>query len=101
MNMSFDIEQRIKTMQTTFISPEIEDCHSLLGKLIDESLLFEYRDVVGKIKLSTSDIIKAFENIYHNTTSKYFVKETEECSILNYYNALCTQITESKDIINR
>lgn len=101
MQMSTDVEIHLTKMQKSFLSPEIKDCHSLLGELIDKSLLYEYKDIVGKIKLSSADVIKSYEDVYHNTTSKYFVKESEECSKLNYYNALCSQITNSKDIVNR
>lgn len=101
MQMSTDIEKYLTKMQNTSISQEVEDCHSLLGELIEKTLLYEYKSLVGKIKLSPSDIIKSYADVYHNTTSKYYVKDTSECSILNYYNSLCSQISENKDIINR
>lgn len=88
-------------MKNTFISADIEDVHKLLGKLINRSLLYEYRNVGGKVKISPSDVIKAFEDVYHNNNSHYYVQPTVEGSLHNYYGAFCSQITNSKDIINR
>ena len=88
-------------MKNTFISADIEDTHKLLGKLINRALLYEYRNVGGKIKISSSDVIKTFEDVYLDSSSHYYVQPTVEGSLHNYYGALCSQITKSKDIINR
>ena len=88
-------------MKNTFISADPKDIHELLGKLVNRSLLYEYRNVGGKIKLSSSDVIKAFEDVYHNHSSHYYVQPNVEGSLHNYYGAFCSQITNSKDIINR
>ena len=39
--------------------------------------------------------------MYHNHSSHYYVQPTVEGSLHNYYGAFCSQITNSKDIINR
>ena len=101
MEKSFDIGRRLKTMKNTFISADIEDMHGLLGKLIDRSLQYEYRNVGGKIKISPTDVVKTFEDVYLDHTSHYYIQPTIEGSLHNYYGALCSQITNSKDIINR
>lgn len=101
MEKPFDIERRLKSMKNTFISPEIKDTHELLGKLINNSLLYEYKSTGGKVKVSSGDVIKAFEDVYINRTSNYYVQPTVEGSLHNYYSSLCNQITNSKDIINR
>lgn len=101
MEKPFDIKQRLKVMKNTFISADIEDTHKLLGKLINRSLQYEYRNIGGKIKISSTDVIKTFEDVYLDSTSHYYVQPTVEGSLHNYYGALCSQITNSKDIINR
>lgn len=101
MEKPFDIKQRLKVMKNTFISADIEDTHKLLGKLINRSLQYEYHNIGGKIKISSTDVIKTFEDVYLNSTSHYYVQPTVEGSLHNYYGALCSQITNSKDIINR
>ena len=69
MEKPFDIKQRLKVMKNTFISADIEDTHKLLGKLINRSLQYEYRNIGGKIKISSTDVIKTFEDVYLNSTS--------------------------------
>ena len=101
MEKPFDIKQRLKVMKNTFISADIEDTHKLLGKLINRSLQYEYHNIGGKIKISSTDVIKTFEDVYLDSTSHYYVRPTVEGSLHNYYGALCSQITNSKDIINR
>ena len=101
MEKPFDIKQRLKGMKNTFISADIEDTHKLLGKLINRSLQYEYHNIGGKIKISPTDVIKTFEDVYLDSTSHYYVQPTVEGSLHNYYGALCSQITNSKDIINR
>ena len=101
MEKPFDIKQRLKVMKNTFISADIEDTHKLLGKLINRSLQYEYCNVGGKIKISSADVVKTFEDVYLDSTSHYYVQPTVEGSLHNYYGALCSQITKSKDIINR
>ena len=101
MEKSFDIRRRLKTMKNTFISTDIEDVHELLGKFINRALLYEQRNAGGKVKISPTDVVKAFESVYHDHTSRYYVQPTVEGSLHNYYGAFCSQITNSKDIINR
>ena len=101
MEKPFDIKQRLKVMKNTFISADIEDTHKLLGKLINRSLQYEYHNIGGKIKISSTDVIKTFEDVYLDSTSHYYVQPTVEGSLHNYYGAFCSQITNSKDIINR
>ena len=101
MEKSFDIGRRLKTMKNTFISTDIEDVHELLGKFINRALLYEQRNAGGKVKISPTDVVKAFESVYYDHTSHYYVQPTVEGSLHNYYGALCSQITKSKDIINR
>ena len=101
MEKSFDIRRRLKTMKNTFISTDIEDVHGLLGKFINRALLYEQRNAGGKVKISPTDVVKTFEDVYLDHTSHYYIRPTIEGSLHNYYGALCSQITNSKDIINR
>ena len=101
MEKPFDIKKQLKVMKNTFISADIEDMHELLGKLINRALLYEQRNAGGKIKISPTDVVKTFEDVYLDHTSHYYIQPTIEGSLHNYYGALCSQITKSKDIINR
>ena len=96
-----DIERRLKSMRNTFISPEIKDKQELLGKLVDRAILYENVNVGGKVKISSIDVISAYDAVYNKPTSNYYVSPTVEGNLHNYYSALCNQITTGKDIINR
>lgn len=94
-----DIETKLRTLKNTQLL--LEDKHHVLGKMIDKSILEEIINIGGKIKLSPSMVIKAFESVYHDTTSKYYVGENET-SVFNYYNAFTELIThDKKDIIGK
>ena len=101
MKMTSDFESRIKKMKNTFLSPEVEDRQKLLGSMIEKSLLYEYSNQAGKVKLSPAMVVKAYENVYINTDSPYYVKDTEECSVFNYYNAFTELIKDAtkKDLM--
>ena len=101
MKMTSDFESRIKKMKNIFLSPEVEDRQKLLGSMIEKSLLYEYSNQAGKVKLSPAMVVKAYENVYMNTDSPYYVKDTEECSVFNYYNAFTELIKDAtkKDLM--
>ena len=101
MKMTSDFESRIKKMKNTFLSPEVENRQKLLGSMIEKSLLYEYSNQAGKVKLSPAMVVKAYENVYINTDSPYYVKDTEECSVFNYYNAFTELIKDAtkKDLM--
>ena len=101
MKMTSDFESRIKKMKNTFLSPEVEDRQKLLGSMIEKSLLYEYSNQAGKVKLSPAMVVKAYENVYINTDSPYYIKDTEECSVFNYYNAFTELIKDAtkKDLM--
>ncbi len=46
--------------------------------------------------------VKAFQMVYMDSRSPYFIKDTEECSVFNYYNAFTQLVTDdSKDILGK
>ena len=98
MEYTNDVESKIKKMQSTFL--DSNERHTLLGKLIEKSMLYEYNHVGGKAKLSAAMVIKAFENVYMNSSSNHYVGNTEESSVWNYYSAFTDLIKEDKDIVN-
>lgn len=101
MEKPFDIARRLKVMKNTFMSTDLKDVHELLGKFVNRAILYEFKNAGGKIKLSTADVIKAFEGVYHSRTSHYYIQPEVSGSQHNYYGSFCAQITGSKDIINR
>ena len=100
LKMVDDSNIRLKKMNTEFFSSDIEERHTVLGDLIEKSMLYEFYGKGGKVKLSPPLILKAFQNVYMNSSSKYYVKDTEECSLFAYADAILTLITDEEDIIN-
>ena len=90
------IEKVISDLSNTTIL----DRNATLGKLIDKTMLSTFSSIAGKVKLSTSSIIKAYENLYFDSTSKYY--STTQCSMLDFYDSINQLITEDKkDIFNK
>lgn len=100
LEMVDDSNLRFKKIKTEFFSSDVEEKHERLGDLVEKSMLYEFNGKGGKIKLSPPLILKAFQNVYMNSSSKYYVKDTEECSLFAYADAILTLITDEKDIIN-
>jgi hypothetical protein len=100
LEMVDDSGLRFKKMNTEFFSSDVEEKHTKLGDLVEKSMLFEYYGKGGKVKLAPAMILKAFQNVYMNSSSKYYVKDTEECSLFGYANSILALITDEKDIIN-
>lgn len=101
MSMTSNFNVRLAKSKHTFISLEEKDNHELLGRLIERSLLYEYKTIGGKVKLSPGDVVKTYESIFHDPSSKYYLGENKGCSLFHYQNALCSFITDNKDIVNR
>lgn len=99
MEKTNDVPITVSKMKKTFISDDKK--HMLLGELIEKSILFEKDSVSGKVKLSPNSVIKAFESIYIDATSKLYKKD-QEATIYDLYVALLEQMKDSyrKDIVN-
>jgi hypothetical protein len=79
MKYTNDVIPIVKKMKKIFLDSDKR--HDLLGKLIEKSMLYEYNNVGGKTKLSPTLVIKAFENVYMDSSSDFYVGDTEESSV--------------------
>jgi hypothetical protein len=86
------IKQKIDSLNNGYISDDPENLHQLLGKFIDKTLIYELKNISGKIKLSPNNIIDAYQNTFSDLTK----------SINNrmFYDNLCNEINDDKDITN-
>ena len=102
MQLTDDSEIRFNKMQKEFLSSDTEDRQQKLGELIEDSMLFEINNKGGKVKIAPVMVLKAYQNVYLDSSSKNYVPDTEKCSMFNYVNAFSSLITEdNKDIVNR
>lgn len=99
MSSTDDVASKVKKLQSSFI--EEDEIYSILGELSTKALLYEYRHLGGKIKLSSSMPLKAHELVYMDENSPYYVRN-ELSSIWNYYNAYSSLIKDSskKDLMS-
>jgi hypothetical protein len=102
MQLTDDSEIRFNKMNKEFLSSEKEDRQQKLGELIEDSMLFEISNKGGKIKIAPAMVLKAYQNVYLDSSSRNYVPDTEKCSMFNYVDAFSSLITEDdKDIVNR
>jgi len=102
MQKTSDIQVRLQKMKNTFLDRDPDSVHKLLGEQIERVMHLEWANASGKVKLSTAMCVKAFQMVYMDSRSPYFVKDTEECSVFNYYNAFTQLVTDDdRDIIGK
>lgn len=102
MQMVDDSSIRIKKMKSENLVKSSETKQESLGNLIERSMLYEYKTKAGKTKLSPIVVLKAYENVYLNSSSKYYVSSNEECSLFNMYNAFSSLVQQDdKDILSQ
>ena len=89
-------------MEKTKLSSEPEKRQQQLGELIEDSMVFEINNKGGKVKIAPQMVLKAYQNVYMDSSSRNYVEDSEECTKLNYLDAFSSLITEDeKDIVNR
>lgn len=99
MEKTSNFPAKIKKMKGTFL--DSSKMTALLGEMVEKAIIYNYDGVGGKIKLASSDVVKAYTDVCLNSTSHYYVGPTVEGTMHNFYSAVCAQITGGKDIINR
>ena len=100
METTNDMEIRLRKMKDTFLDRDPDSIHKLLGEQIEKVMTLEWSNLGGRTKLSSAMVIDAFKNVYVDSRSPYYVKDTEECSVFNYYNAFTEIIRDSKNFFN-
>ena len=102
MQKATDLEARLRQMKNTFLDSDPDSVHLLLGEQIEKVMHLEWANASGKVKLSPAMCVKAFQMVYIDSRSPYYVKDTEECSVFNYYNAFTQLVTDDeRDIVNK
>ena len=79
MEYTNDVIPIVKKMKSIFLDSDKR--YSFLGELIEKSMLYEYNNIGGKTKLSPSLVIKAYESVYMDSSSNFYVGDAEESSV--------------------
>lgn len=101
MELTSDMESKLKSMKNTFIDRDNENIQRELGRWVDFSIKHDYDNGLSKAKLSTSLCIDAYKSLFIDEDSKYYIPESECPSIFNIYNAFTEIIShDNRDIMN-
>ena len=102
MQLTDNSEQVFNKLDNTILSSSPEQKQQKLGELIEKSMLYETVNKGGKIKIAPLMVLKAYQNVYMNSSSRNYVSDLEESTVFNYVDAFSSLITEdTKDITNR
>lgn len=102
MELTDDSDIRFDKLEKEILSSETNKRQQQLGELIEKSMLFEIINNGGKIKIAPQMVLKAYQNVYMDSSSRNYISDSEECTKLNYLDAFSSLITEdNKDIVNR
>ena len=100
METTNDMEMRLRQMKDTFLDRDCDSIHQLLGEQIEKVMHLEWSNIAGKTKLSVATVVDAYKRVYVDSRSPYYVKDTEECSVFNYYNAFTEILRDNKNFFN-
>ena len=101
LEMVDDSAIRFNNMKGTYFSSEEKPRQRQLGQLIEHSMIFDYKTKGGKVKISPAMVLKAYESVYLDNASKYYIGESDS-SLFNYVNAFSELVKEdaSKSALN-
>lgn len=101
LELTDNSDNLFENLEKSKLSSDAEPRQRQLGELIENSMLFEITNKGGKVKIAPQMVLKAYQNVYMDSSSRNYVGE-EECTKLNYLDAFSSLITEDdKDIVNR
>lgn len=92
MQKDINVKPKLDKLKGHYISEEPQALHELLGEFIDKVLTYDYKYIGGKVKLSTNNIINAYQ--------KTFADLTKGINDKMFYDAICNEINDNKDITN-
>lgn len=99
MEKTNDFKIKLERMKRSFLADE--DKHRDLGNWIDFSLDEFHFNGIHSTKLSTPDVIKAYEAIYKDGESDFYCDESQVSSVFNAFEAFAATIAkDKKDIMN-
>lgn len=102
MSLTSDFEVKLKKYKNTTLSTKEDDRYIRLGAWIEKCQFAVWQnDFGGKVKWSPTNVVKAYNNIYINTSSDYYVGD-KDSSVINTYNSFAQLIADDKkDICNK
>lgn len=102
MSFTSDFEVKLKKYKNDTLFTKENDRYVRLGSWIEKCQFAVWQnDFGGKVKWSPTNVVKAYNNIYINTSSDYYVGD-KDSSVINTYNSFAQLIADDKkDICNK
>lgn len=103
MERESDMQLMLQTLKNTEWEGSVENIERNLGRWIRMALNTEYDLGYGKIKLGTDTIVKAYNSMFNDKESPYFIGEGNNVCMFDVYNSLTDLISNDggKDIMNK
>lgn len=103
MEQTSDMNMWLNKLSNTEVVYDEELINENLGKWVRNSINCSYSAGYGKVKLSPNTIIDAYELLYEDKESPYYINSGQSTSLFNIYNAFTELIsnTDTRDIINK
>lgn len=91
----------IHSLQDTYWNSSPENIEKNLGRWVRKALNCEYENGYGKIKIGADTVIKAYNSVFTNVDSPYYIGENKDVDMFTVYNAFTELISHDiKDIMN-
>lgn len=102
MEYTSDFELRLKKYSTDTFSTKEDSRYNRLGYWIEKCQFETWQNEFGgKVKLSPTNVVKAYNSVYIDNSSDYYVGD-KDSTIINTYKAFANIIAnDKKDICNK
>ena len=94
MELTSNFKTTLESMKKTFVDREDRKLH--LGTWVDHVLRDGEDYGYGKVKIATGAPIKAYQQLYINQDSEYYIPEGQEASLFDVYNSFTQILTDDK-----
>lgn len=99
LELDSDFKPTLDYLKSTFL--DRSEVISNLGTWVDNCLRKKINNKIHTVKLSPITVIDAYNSLFIDKDSDYYVPDSKEASLFDVYNAFTQQLTDdTKDIIN-
>lgn len=98
-----DMQLMLQTLKNTEWDGTVSNIETNLGRWIRAAISSEYDMGYGKIKLGTDTVVKAYNSMFVDKESPYYIGEGNNVDMFTVYNAFTELISNDggKDIMNK
>ena len=103
INKAFELKNWLNTLRTTTFERTEQHINESLGLWVRRCLDTSFNNGFGKVKLAVSTAIDAYQLLFADSESDYYVHKGDSTNLYNVYNAFTDIISndKDKDIMNK